>query len=217
MELLKILPSHKEILEKALVETNVPNNLEVCKFEAMVGHLIAPHCLSFSEYDGVSLSHPHNVELHIKVQIHKHHVKCVLIHGGAELSIFTLKLIQALGFSEQAIKFKIQYIDSKNQPTSTHSQPPIYLSYQTSISPNPPSIYPHYQESIYSMNPQKTSITHPHPKFARETNLPHPILVQPTPIHSNLPHPILVHHIPIPTNLPHPILFHHIPSIYILS
>lgn len=160
---MSILPN--DLLEKALVETNILNNLEVFQFEAMVGHLIALHCLSFSEYDDISLSHPYIATFHIKVQIHKHHVKRVLIDGEAKLNICTLKLIQALGFSKHAIEFKIQYIESKNQSTSTRCQPPIYLSYQTSISPNPPSIYPHYQESIHSMNPQQTSIAHPHPKF----------------------------------------------------
>jgi hypothetical protein len=85
------------------VEIIVPNNLEVCKFEAMVGHLIIPHCLSFSNYDDASPSHPHNVALHIQVQIHKHCVKCVLIDGGVKLNIFTLKLFQALGFSKHSV------------------------------------------------------------------------------------------------------------------
>lgn len=49
LELLKISPSHKEVLEQALVATMVPNNLDVCQFQAMLGHLTVPHCLSFFE------------------------------------------------------------------------------------------------------------------------------------------------------------------------
>ena len=69
----------------------------------MVGHLSAPHFLSFSEHDDVSLTHPHNSALHIEVLIHKHRVKRVLIDGGAGLNICTLKLIRALGYSDEAI------------------------------------------------------------------------------------------------------------------
>lgn len=103
LELLKISPAHKEILEQALVATTVPNNLEFFQFQAMVGHLTAPHCLSFSKNDDVSLTHPHNVSLHMEVLIHKNWVKRVLIDGGAGLNICTLKLICALGYLENAI------------------------------------------------------------------------------------------------------------------
>lgn len=71
-ELLKISPSHKEVLEQALMATTILNNLDVCQFQAMVGPLTTPHFLSFSEQDDVSLTHPHNASLHIEVLIHKH-------------------------------------------------------------------------------------------------------------------------------------------------
>jgi hypothetical protein len=135
-------------LEKTLVETNISNDLEVCKFEAMVGHLITPHYLSSFEYDDVSLSHPHIAALHIKVQIQKNHVKRVLIDGGAELSICTLKLIQALCFFEQAIEFKINsmnpqqisityphpHFDKGNHPSTSYSSPSYSNPYQPSTS-----------------------------------------------------------------------------------
>jgi hypothetical protein len=65
--LLKISAAHKEILEQSLVATMVQTNLEVYQFQAMVGHLTAPHYISFSENDDISLTHPHNVTLHIEV------------------------------------------------------------------------------------------------------------------------------------------------------
>lgn len=101
LELLKISPAHKDIQERALVGTTVPNNLDIDQFQAMVGHLIVPHNLSFFEHDDVSLSHLHNTLLHIDVLVYKHRVKCVLIDGGAGLNIYTLKLVSALGFSEK--------------------------------------------------------------------------------------------------------------------
>lgn len=69
----------------------------------MVGHLTMLHYLSFYKQDDASLTHPHNSTLHIEVFIHKHWVKRVLIDGGVGLNIFTLKLICALGYSNNAI------------------------------------------------------------------------------------------------------------------
>lgn len=100
LELLRLLPKHKDMLEQALVETNVLQDLDIDKFQAMVAHMIGPHNLTFFEHDNVSLSHPHNTLLHIEFLVYKHRVKKVLIDGGAGLNICTLKLIHALGFSE---------------------------------------------------------------------------------------------------------------------
>lgn len=78
LELLKISSTHKEVLDKALLTTSVPKDLDVDRFQSMVGHLTSPHYLTFSEEDDNSLSHPHNQPLHIEAMIHKHHIKCVL-------------------------------------------------------------------------------------------------------------------------------------------
>lgn len=87
-------------MEQELIETNVPNNLDIDRFQAMVAHMTEPHNISFSEHNDVSLNHPHNTPLHIKVLVYKHRVKRVLTDGGASLNICTLKLIHALGFSK---------------------------------------------------------------------------------------------------------------------
>lgn len=94
---------HKEILEKASVETTVSKDLDVDQFQNMVGHLIAPHCLSFSKNDDTSLQHPHNDPLHVEVTINKTRVKRVLIDGEVGLNIYALSLIKALGYSENAV------------------------------------------------------------------------------------------------------------------
>jgi hypothetical protein len=99
LELLKISPIHKNILEEALVNTSVDTNLDVNKFQAMVGHLSTPTCLSFSEKDDASITHPHNSSLYLEVMIHRHRVRHVLIDGGVGLNICTLKLVHALGLS----------------------------------------------------------------------------------------------------------------------
>jgi hypothetical protein len=72
LELLKISPIHKNILEEALVNKNVNTNLDVKKFQAMVGHFSSPTCLSFLEKDEASMTHPHNSSLCLEVMIHRH-------------------------------------------------------------------------------------------------------------------------------------------------
>lgn len=47
-ELLKISSTHKEILDKALLTTNVPKDLDIDRFQSMVGYLTFPHYLTFS-------------------------------------------------------------------------------------------------------------------------------------------------------------------------
>ena len=66
-ELLELSPLHKEILEKALCVASILQNIELDKFQALVNHIFVPHYLSFSEEDDKSLSHPHNLTLHIEV------------------------------------------------------------------------------------------------------------------------------------------------------
>ena len=73
-ELLKISPAHRQILDKALNEANVPQDLDLERFQSMVGHLTSPYYMSFSKEDDTSLSNPHNQPLHIEVMIHQ---KCV--------------------------------------------------------------------------------------------------------------------------------------------
>lgn len=103
LELLKLSLTHKEILEKALVETTIPNNLDAKQFQAVVGHLIVPHYLSFSEDNDMSLNHLHNIPLHIEVMIHKSCFKHVLIDGEAGLNICILNLVKALGYSKDVV------------------------------------------------------------------------------------------------------------------
>lgn len=101
--MLKLSPKYKDILEKALIETTIPNDLDIDRFQAMVAHMTVPHNIYFSEHDDVSLNHLYNTPLHIEVLFYKHRVKRVLINGGVGLTICTLKLISALGFFEKAI------------------------------------------------------------------------------------------------------------------
>ena len=69
----------------------------------MVNHISTPHYLSFSEKDDKSLSHPHNLALHIEVQIYHTRVHRVLIDNGARLDIVSFHVVQQLGLSKFSI------------------------------------------------------------------------------------------------------------------
>ena len=46
-ELLKISPAHRKILDKALTEENVPQDLDLEWFQSMVGHLTSSYYMSY--------------------------------------------------------------------------------------------------------------------------------------------------------------------------
>lgn len=102
-DLLKILPTHRQILDKALVEENVPKDLNLNWFQSMVGHLTSPHYISFSKEDDHLLSHSHNAPFHIEVMISQKCIHRVLIDNGAGLNIFSAKLLTQLGYDEDYI------------------------------------------------------------------------------------------------------------------
>ena len=69
----------------------------------MVNHISSPHHLTFSKEDDQAPSHPHNLALHIEVQIFRTHFQQVLIDNGAGLSIISFHVIQQVGMLEFAI------------------------------------------------------------------------------------------------------------------
>ena len=102
-EFLKISPAHRQILDKALTEANVPQDLDLERFQSMVGHLTSPYYMSFSEEDDNSLSHLHNQPLHIEVMIHEKCVHWVLIDNGVGLNIFSAALLRQLDYDAKSI------------------------------------------------------------------------------------------------------------------
>lgn len=81
----------------------------------MVNHISTPHYLSFSKEDDKTLSHPHNLTLHIEVQIDCTRVRRVLIDNGVGLNICSLNNVKTLGILEFSInlrhKITIKYYD----------------------------------------------------------------------------------------------------------
>jgi hypothetical protein len=102
-ELLKILLAHRQILDKALIEANVPQDLNLERFQSMIGHLTSPYLMTFSEEEDNSLSHPHNQPLHVEVVINQTRVHRVLIDNGMGLNIVSAALLRQLNYFEESI------------------------------------------------------------------------------------------------------------------
>lgn len=103
MELLKISPAHRKILEEALASSTVSSDLDTNQFQAMVRNITTTRLLTFSGQD-FPAQPSHNHALHLEVLVHKNKVKRVLVDGGTGLNICSLKLIKNMGFSEDSIK-----------------------------------------------------------------------------------------------------------------
>ena len=87
----------------------------------MVNHISSPHYLTFSEEDDWAISHPHNLSLHVEVQIFRTHIRRVVIDNGAGLNIISFNVIQQLGMSEFSIdpkcKITIKAYDKVERPS----------------------------------------------------------------------------------------------------
>ena len=103
LELLTTSPIHKEILEKSLLESCVPKNINASQFTAMIGNLSAQQHLVFTDKDFQGPNSHHNMSLHIEVLIQRHKIKRVLIDNGSSLNLYTLKMIHFLGLLEDLL------------------------------------------------------------------------------------------------------------------
>lgn len=103
LDLLRISPTHKEILENALSASTVPKDIDASQFQAIIGHIATPHSLKFTDTNLPSQA-SHNCALHLEVWIQSTKVKRVLVDGGAGLNICSLKFLKGLGISEESIE-----------------------------------------------------------------------------------------------------------------
>ena len=69
----------------------------------MLNHISSPHHLTFSKEDDQAPIHPHNLALHIEVQIFRTRVHQVLVENGVGLNIISFNVIQQLGMFEFSI------------------------------------------------------------------------------------------------------------------
>lgn len=92
---MKTFPIHKEILTQALLESHVPEDLNVNQFQALIGNLAAQH-LVFTSKDAPSKEgEVHNKPLHIEAIIHKKKIKRILIDGGSRLNLCNLNCLNS--------------------------------------------------------------------------------------------------------------------------
>ena len=123
---------HKDIFMKALCFAIIPLDIDVEWFQDMVNHISSSHYLTFSEEDDRALSHPHNLALHVKVQIFHTHVHWVLIDNGVGLNIISFNVIQQLGMLEFSIdpkrKITIKAYDEVERPSKGLIVLPIWVS-----------------------------------------------------------------------------------------
>ena len=78
------------MLDQALKESVIPNNIDVAQFQAMVGTLSSAQQIMFSPCDVPQDRPKHNDPLYLEVFIHNAKVRCILIDGGTGLYICTL-------------------------------------------------------------------------------------------------------------------------------
>ena len=97
------MPVHKEILEKALLESRVPDNINASQFTAIIGNLAAQKHLVFTNKYFKAPNPHHNISLHIEVLIQRHKIKRVLIDNGSGLNLCTLKMIHFLGLPKDLL------------------------------------------------------------------------------------------------------------------
>ena len=97
LDLLCTSPQHQKILDQALKESVVPDNIDVAQFQAMVGSLSTSQHITFSPQDIPKDKPNHNDPLYLKVFIHKDKVRCVLIDGKFKSEHLYIKNCQNLG------------------------------------------------------------------------------------------------------------------------
>lgn len=70
LELLKMSPMHRAVLDKALIESTVLTDIDVDQFQARIGHLAISQHVAFFDNDISPDKLPHNDPLHLEVFVH---------------------------------------------------------------------------------------------------------------------------------------------------
>lgn len=131
LELLKMSPMHRAVLDKALIESTVPIDIDVDQFQARIGHLVVSQNVAFSDNDISPDKLPHNDPLHLEVFVNNCKIRRVLIDGGVGLNICTLRVVIGLGYTENDIdaskRITIKAYDDAERPSKGIITLPIRL------------------------------------------------------------------------------------------
>ena len=89
------------MLDQALKELVVLDNIDVSQFHVMFGNLSTSQHVTFSPWDIPKDRPNQNDPLHLDVFIHNTKAIYVLIDGGVGLNIYTLKVAKGLDYSKE--------------------------------------------------------------------------------------------------------------------
>ncbi|GKV34049.1 hypothetical protein SLEP1_g42472 [Rubroshorea leprosula] len=87
---------HLDTLLKVLKEANVPKNIDTQKFGTMVGAILAPNYINFTDDEIPDEGNGHTKALHILVQCKMMNVPYVLIDNGSALTVIPITVLKQL-------------------------------------------------------------------------------------------------------------------------
>ncbi|GKU89512.1 hypothetical protein SLEP1_g3641 [Rubroshorea leprosula] len=94
---------HLDALLKVLKEAHVPKNIDTQKFGTMVGAILAPNYINFTDDEILDEGNGHTKALHISVQCKMMNVPHVLIDNGLALNVIPMTVLKQLKVDESHI------------------------------------------------------------------------------------------------------------------
>ncbi|GKV34732.1 hypothetical protein SLEP1_g43078 [Rubroshorea leprosula] len=103
LELMLSSEVHLDALLKVLKEAHVPKNIDTQKFGTVVGAILAPNYINFTDDEIPDQGNGHTKALHILVQCKMMNVPHVLINNGSALNVIPMIVLKQLKVNESHI------------------------------------------------------------------------------------------------------------------
>ncbi|GLU06505.1 hypothetical protein SLE2022_235350 [Rubroshorea leprosula] len=103
LELMLSSEVHLDALLKVLREAHVPKNIDTQKFGTVVGAILAPNYINFTDDEILNEGNGHTKALHISVQCKMMNVPHVLIDNGSTLNVIPMTVLKQLKVDESHI------------------------------------------------------------------------------------------------------------------
>ncbi|GKV11286.1 hypothetical protein SLEP1_g22551 [Rubroshorea leprosula] len=103
LELMLSSEVHLDALLKVLREAHVPKNIDTQKFGIVVGAILAPNFINFTDDEIPDEGNGHTKALHISVQCKMMNVPHVLINNGLALNVIPMTVLKQLKVDESHI------------------------------------------------------------------------------------------------------------------